>query len=207
MKAGRNDPCPCGSGKKFKKCCLTKGQSAVSGAPGSEPRAWLPPASSRQPPAPSAVVTRKPPPGPPDPAKEKWETRWKEFESQEAVSRSAVFLRTLDDTELMTDEMAFEMLNRLHEDAVLAGEQARFAELVSALADRQPEVYQQSAPFYLSWRLQDALATNPQDILSLVRELALRAGHDIDIVNRSLRALAYHGQLGAIVEALRIAWP
>jgi uncharacterized protein YecA (UPF0149 family) len=21
---GRNDPCPCGSGKKFKKCCLDK---------------------------------------------------------------------------------------------------------------------------------------------------------------------------------------
>ena len=23
-RAGRNDPCPCGSGKKFKKCCLEK---------------------------------------------------------------------------------------------------------------------------------------------------------------------------------------
>jgi preprotein translocase subunit SecA len=23
-KVGRNDPCPCGSGKKFKKCCLGK---------------------------------------------------------------------------------------------------------------------------------------------------------------------------------------
>jgi hypothetical protein len=23
-KCGRNDPCPCGSGKKFKKCCETK---------------------------------------------------------------------------------------------------------------------------------------------------------------------------------------
>lgn len=22
-RVGRNDPCPCGSGKKFKKCCLT----------------------------------------------------------------------------------------------------------------------------------------------------------------------------------------
>jgi uncharacterized protein YecA (UPF0149 family) len=22
VKVGRNDPCPCGSGKKFKKCCL-----------------------------------------------------------------------------------------------------------------------------------------------------------------------------------------
>lgn len=24
-KVGRNDPCPCGSGKKFKKCCINKG--------------------------------------------------------------------------------------------------------------------------------------------------------------------------------------
>ncbi len=26
MKVGRNDPCPCGSGKKYKKCCLVKRQ-------------------------------------------------------------------------------------------------------------------------------------------------------------------------------------
>ena len=24
MKTGRNDPCPCGSGKKYKQCCLGK---------------------------------------------------------------------------------------------------------------------------------------------------------------------------------------
>ncbi len=29
-KPGRNDPCPCGSGKKYKRCCLAKGE-AVSG--------------------------------------------------------------------------------------------------------------------------------------------------------------------------------
>ena len=27
-KIGRNDPCPCGSGKKYKKCCLRKDQAA-----------------------------------------------------------------------------------------------------------------------------------------------------------------------------------
>lgn len=27
LKAGRNDPCPCGSGKKYKKCCALKGAS------------------------------------------------------------------------------------------------------------------------------------------------------------------------------------
>src|SRR5579859_4270141 len=28
MKAGRNDPCPCGSGKKYKKCCLANDLAA-----------------------------------------------------------------------------------------------------------------------------------------------------------------------------------
>ena len=28
MKIGRNDPCPCGSGKKYKKCCINKMESA-----------------------------------------------------------------------------------------------------------------------------------------------------------------------------------
>jgi hypothetical protein len=28
MNPGRNDPCPCGSGKKYKKCCLPKGEEA-----------------------------------------------------------------------------------------------------------------------------------------------------------------------------------
>jgi len=29
VKVGRNEPCPCGSGKKYKKCCLGEKQSAV----------------------------------------------------------------------------------------------------------------------------------------------------------------------------------
>src|ERR1700730_15707225 len=28
-KAGRNDPCPCGSGKKYKRCCLEKDEAAA----------------------------------------------------------------------------------------------------------------------------------------------------------------------------------
>ena len=28
-KVGRNDPCPCGSGKKYKKCCLPKEQGVT----------------------------------------------------------------------------------------------------------------------------------------------------------------------------------
>ncbi|MGH6826619.1 SEC-C metal-binding domain-containing protein [Methyloceanibacter sp.] len=31
-KTGRNDPCPCGSGQKYKRCCLDKDQAAESKA-------------------------------------------------------------------------------------------------------------------------------------------------------------------------------
>ena len=30
-KVGRNDPCPCGSGRKYKKCCMAKDQAAAGG--------------------------------------------------------------------------------------------------------------------------------------------------------------------------------
>ncbi len=35
---GRNDPCPCGSGRKFKKCCLAKLAAPPSGSSSSAPR-------------------------------------------------------------------------------------------------------------------------------------------------------------------------
>ncbi|MCE5317106.1 MAG: SEC-C domain-containing protein [Parachlamydia sp.] len=31
QKAGRNDPCPCGSGKKFKNCCMNLERPKPSG--------------------------------------------------------------------------------------------------------------------------------------------------------------------------------
>ena len=32
MTIGRNDPCPCGSGKKYKKCCAAKDEAKQSAA-------------------------------------------------------------------------------------------------------------------------------------------------------------------------------
>jgi hypothetical protein len=37
-KVGRNEACPCGSGKKFKRCCLSKPADSHPGLPDSEPR-------------------------------------------------------------------------------------------------------------------------------------------------------------------------
>ena len=37
-KVGRNDPCPCGSGLKYKKCCLPKNEAAIAGMDSDEIR-------------------------------------------------------------------------------------------------------------------------------------------------------------------------
>ena len=69
-------------------------------------------------------------------------------------------------------------------------------------------MFDEGAHFYLSWCLLDALAESRQEVVpSLARELAARAGRDIDTDNRAMDALGYHGQLSILVEALRIAWP
>jgi len=38
-KIGRNDPCPCGSGKKYKKCCLPKDEALVAAKAAQQPSA------------------------------------------------------------------------------------------------------------------------------------------------------------------------
>ena len=54
----------------------------------------------------------------------------------------------------------------------------------------------------------DALAENRlEDVAPLSNELAARAGDQIDTFNRTVEALAYHGQLPVLVSAFRIARP
>src|SRR3954452_16556099 len=117
MKVGRNDPCPCGSGKKYKKCCLVKDQEASSSQtnvipPPRSAVAPLPPDSSK---APTPAL-------PPDPITERAESLWREFESQNGEGRIAVFSKVLEDAEVMTDDLAFEMLRIIYEDAVKSGD-------------------------------------------------------------------------------------
>ena len=46
MKPGRNDPCHCGSGKKYKKCCLSKDDASAAAA---RPQPSSPPPKLRYP--------------------------------------------------------------------------------------------------------------------------------------------------------------
>jgi hypothetical protein len=57
MKIGRNDPCPCGSGKKYKACCLAKDEAALRAARAKAAEAAA--ASETQPAEAPATAARK----------------------------------------------------------------------------------------------------------------------------------------------------
>jgi len=214
MNINRNDPCHCGSGKKYKKCCMEKdrvrerAQSARS-----EPEEQNPPADYGKALKPLDLEESHPPSKPakakkPNPHAEALTARWEEFQEQDYEGQVALFLKTLEEPQLMDDEMAFEMLNTLHPQTVEHREYQRYESLVEQLRERLPKIYDESAHYYLKNLLTNAVITGRLDrIPVLMNELTPRAYKDIDIFNKVVDQLAYHGQLSVLREALESAWP
>jgi hypothetical protein len=201
---GRNEPCHCGSGKKYKKCCLAKDEEAKQ-AKKAEPVAasadWAPAKEDKP---------QKPEPDPqPDPHIEAFNARLRDFEAADYEGKFYIFNRTLDEPELMDGEMAFEMLHDLFRHTIERGERNRFDELVKRLRERLPETYAAETSYFLHWRIANALVdARSEDVSVLFHEMALPAGKnmDIDIFNRAEEMIAYHGQLPALVDSMRVAW-
>lgn len=210
-KVGRNDPCPCGSGKKYKKCCLRKeeeerraqvfGKQADNSSERESAHVSLS-GSATEP------ITARPPDTVRNPKIEAIDARWEEFEASDYEDRLVLFINTLDEPELMDNDMAFEMLNVIHYETVEHNERHRFDALVNELRQRLPDVYQEGSSYFLDWCIANALmAGRYDDAASMARELAERADEDIDVFDWAVDRLSYHGQLSTLVEMLRIAWP
>ncbi len=196
---GRNDPCHCGSGKKYKKCCLAKDEEAKQAAK-AELAGATPDFESTQ--------KDKTPRKETDPRIEAFNARLKDFEAADYEGKFNIFSRTLDDPELMDGEMAFEMLQDLFRYTIEHGERNRFDVLVKGLRERLPETYAVETSFFLRWLITNALVgARYGDVASLFLELASLAGKDIDIFNRTEEMIAYHGQLPVLVDSMRLAWP
>jgi hypothetical protein len=131
-----------------------------------------------------------------------------EFEDADYEDKFDIFIRMLDDPELMDGETAFDMLSDLFDLAIEHEEPNRFDALVENLRRRRPETYAAEAPFLVKWRIKNALAdARYEDAANLLKEQALLAGRDIDLFNRAEEMAVYHGQLQALVDSMRLAWP
>jgi hypothetical protein len=214
MQIGRNDPCPCGSGKKYKKCCMKKNEEMQRAQRVQKPfedqnqlpggRDVLKSSTPEESPQPTKPAKAKEP----DPHIEAINARWEEFEEQDYEGQIALFLKTLEEPKLLDDEIAFEMLNAIYQKAAEHHEYDRYDALIEQLRERLPKIYDKSAPYYLKNRISNAVITGRFDRVPIfMNELTPYAYKDIDIFNKVVDQLAYHGQLGVLLEAFKTAWP
>ena len=198
IKVGRNDSCPCGSGRKYKKCCLLKDDEA------NRSHAVL---QARTEPALETSNRRDRPEQPADPRMDALNVRYEEFMAADYENRIALFERTLNEPLLMDGEMAFTMLNELFYEAVERDERDRYDAWVEHLRDTVPDVYEEEAAFLLENRITNAIAMRRHErIHAHTLELAALAEKKFDAWHRAESQLAYHGDLHTLIAAMRLVW-
>jgi len=182
QKVGRNALCPCGSGKKYKKCCLGKDKPQTDSAP-EKPLSFEPVPVSEN------IVQVK-----------------HEIEASDYESRIRLFHQRLEDG-LINNDTAFELLDNIYLEAVQHNERDRFDALVDKLREMKPEVYAQERQYCLDWKITNAVVAKRWDKVSeLVKEMATHAPDNLDTFDPIFDQLSYYGQLTILTEIAKIAW-
>lgn len=188
-KVGRNEPCPCGSGKKYKKCCLVKDQAASAagvlatglGLPREERRAHGGRWPSMPPLSPEEKAAR---------------AYWDDFESSGYEGKIERFHAALDAEEPISGDRAFDLLDSIYKDTIAHGEPERFDALVAELRSRVPDAYEDKASYFLRWRIANgAAARRWESLRGPALELAELVEAEPDIFDRTVQKLMFHGQL------------
>jgi hypothetical protein len=223
--AGRNDPCPCGSGKKYKNCCWVKDRAAQTAVPIPPPETPPPPPAADEPPqalqpAPALAGPaglEQPPPLPveagpepePDPLLARINAFWETFQEASYAERWALLDEMLaNEPELCDAEMIFETANDLYAAAIERGERERFGALLDRFAERAPEAYAQELGYIAEWRAQLALmAGDRAGVEEAFLSLTPLAGARPDRYFRVLSMLAYHGELEILLAGMWAALP
>lgn len=202
---GRNDPCWCGSGKKYKHCHLKQDQQAAAAPP---------PAEAVTPVASTGNELNRPAPYPPSlpapsPADIALEAEWERFKQADLDGKTALFLDKLDSRSLEAED-SFEMLLAIRDASDVkyqAEARVRFAALIDRLRRESPEVYQHDQNFYLESLIKDAIADQHWAALpDLLNELAAQLPRSIEEFFNVVYAALYHGQAAPVRAALQAAW-
>lgn len=195
MKIGRNDPCPCGSGKKYKKCCMAKDVTAghehmarqaelqreAEALQMIEPEPRQPPPLRLVPPDPDDMLDEMLRPDDP---------LWDEFESTPADQLLTVFKRFLSEEEDLDNDTVFEMVCAIRDK----NSRQVFAEAMEALRSQRADLYAADQQHYLDWQIADALIAGNNALLpTLCDQLVEVASYDLESFQDSLKKLSYYG--------------
>lgn len=176
-KVGRNDPCPCGSGKKYKKCCLLK-ERAGKMAELREERA----------------------------RKGYWDRFWRRFDVAGYRGKTTIFHEYLNGSSL-DGEVVFDMLHGLLREARKRRDYKAFKGLVGSLKTKHPGVYDKDAAFYSRFMVENMALKGDFDGLQEVLEPYAKGSEGIDEFFRVIELLMYHSRTDSLIRVMRRAYP
>ena len=203
-KVGRNDPCPCGSGKKHKMCCLGK-------APPPEPE----PSEPDPEPDDGALADDEAEEAPAEgdnasdrdrEEDERWRHFWDEYGDARLDEKLRMARGVIDEKPSFEGELAFELLSELIDPLVKAGQTAEAEALLDHVEQQHPDAVEQELGYFMSWRVEIALAAGG-DVRTPLLRFAADPCRDIDRFFRLTDMLRYHGRSDELLDALRLARP
>lgn len=213
---GRNDPCPCGSGKKYKNCCLPKDRVARAQNLEAErkPEHVEPVRLAPEPVLPFATADNteqilEENPLIQDPLMARINAFWDVFTDASYEQKWALATKMLaEEPELCDGEMVFAITNELIAPAIDSGEIVRYKQLLDHLEQVAPEAYAEELHYILDHRIRIALIEGDEAAIErYFYQFSPLAGAKLDLYYQVVNALAYHGKLTILHEGMRQARP
>lgn len=225
MKIGRNAPCPCGSGKKYKQCCLSKASAQHPRAEATQPNG-----SETAPATDGAEEADRRSDGnlgsragrdsmalqrnqggedglqPHDSEQaEDWSQFWDDYQKASIDTRMAIARRLVEEESNFDDELAYDLLADLVVPLQHLGRPADADAALDLVRDRHPAVYESQRGWFDEWRVENALIAG-RDIERPLLGYASCAQTNIDGFLRLVDRLLYHGEIKGLLAALNPAW-
>jgi hypothetical protein len=202
-KIGRNDLCPCGSGKKYKHCCLAKDQgkrvdSRTSPLPLERPRPEQPM---------RAVPTPLPAPRITTEEDLRWEAFWERFTAADLDGRVAIAIETIQSEPNDGGELAFELVDALHGPLVAAGQFDRLDALLAPVERIYGGTESSNAGYFALWRAEAEVVAARGRELEAMRRLGAHVVDVLDLVHRLIDRLRFHGRADLLEALVAAAWP
>ena len=192
MKIGRNDQCPCGSGKKYKKCCLPllaparrspAGAQQVAGSARSES------ALAALQPEGFGSATDQP-------------QFWDEYGMASVDARIDILRRVVEEEKEFDGELAYELLVDVIMPLQHVGRLEDADAALDLVRERQPGAYRDQASWFDEWRVENALLAG-RDIEGPLLEFASRPEANVD---GFFRADGARGGVRRTVRATSFSW-
>ena len=224
-KTGRNEPCPCGSGKKYKKCCLVRAEERRAEAMVEKERERQETMESL---AGRLGSDQEPAAGPDrtilghydadevsndfreENPEDAW---WEEFDDRFQEAESVAELRDLAILALrqaptFSREDGAEFIMQIEALVETAEDGRALLEVGEAWKERRPETYAEEAAWFAVSRVDLAQRLGVGDLEDAVMTVAQDAAREVDTFEPLvLVRLAWWGETALLVRAVTAAWP